>query len=397
MASRHELLAEEAPEAPEEELSEAELIEEHSSGRLAKLRMAVPILLVLALLAGLSRSSNLRRGSMEIMGASHLRSMLSDVSADSGIVDGGIYTFGAPATAIPALPNLRREDRCFGGLRSWTENVLGPMTRQEDGAAISNQFHHAKMASVRLHWNNDSDYVPCPGETSQPFSAGNEFANWNLHWEDQYTPRLINVSINKTSFLSKEPFASAYGYVRVAYKQYDSTVHAREDIAKRLGSNWKVVARETLISGAGSMYDEDPVMIVQDHFTLDCIIAFAGINNYGNELAAATTITPSEFCGFQGVHIGFRDELRKITTALFPNLRPKLSRCKRLTCTGHSMGGSLCELFSACVNSQHSTNADFNLMNWTKLPPQILPEITEGNSTYAAGAEHRCKEPPCPK
>ena len=39
---------------------------------------------------------------------------------------------------------------------------------------------------------------------------------------------------------------------------------SHKDIAQRLGSNWKVVARETLIAGAGSMYDEDPVMIVQD-------------------------------------------------------------------------------------------------------------------------------------
>jgi len=394
MASYEGLVLLEAPsEAADEELIETE----HLPRRFAKLGIGSLLLALALALALFYRSSGRPLHTLEIMGAYDRRSMLSVVFADWGTVDGGMYTFGAPATALPALQNLQSEDGCFGGLRSFTENVLGPNTKEEDGAAISNQFHHARMASARLHSDEDSVHVPCPGETNQPFSTGNEFANWNLHWEDQYTPRLKEVSINKTSFSSKEPFVSSYGFVRVAYKQYDSTVHAKEDIAQRLGSNWKVVARETLIAGAGSMYDEDPVMIVQDQTSLDCVIAFAGINNYGNELASATTISQSDFCGFQGVHLGFRDELRRITTALFPQLRPKLSRCSRVTCAGHSMGGSLCELFSACVNSQRSTNADFHLMNWTKMPPQILPEITEGNVVYASGAEHRCEEPPCPK
>lgn len=105
-------------------------------------------------------------------------------------------------------------------------------------------------------------------------------------------------------------------------------------------------------------------MLVQDHETLRCVIGFAGINNYGNELATATNVQPGQFCGFEGVHVGYRDELRRplgtdlrgvfeavsvafgldfgpgdgprMVKHLFPKLRKVMGKCRR---DGRSTGG----------------------------------------------------------
>ena len=70
-------------------------------------------------------------------------------------------------------------------------------------------------------------------------------------------------------------------------------------------------------------------MLVQDHVSLRCVIGFAGINNYGNELATATDVRPAAFCGFQDVHAGYREELRKMMKHLFPKLREVMGKCRR--------------------------------------------------------------------
>jgi len=316
-----------------------------------------------------------------------------------GVVDDGVYSFGAPGTASGALRDLSHEDGCFAGLRVWAEDVLPGNAKQEDGAAISDQLDHPRIATLRLHAEGqDSHYKPCPGEERQPFSKGNQFADWRLHWEPIYKPRLGNVSLLGKVVAHQAPFSVAYGINRIAYKQYDSTEHAKAHIKERLGDSWNIVSRWTLVQGAASMYDEDPMMLVQDAESKRCVIAFAGINNYGNELATATDVRTSSFCGFDGVHAGYRDELRRIVKFLYPKVRPLMGKCSHLACAGHSMGGSLCDLFAACANSKRLHDPDFKAISWLKEPPAVLPEISDcGGVHYTDEAEHRCTCPPCPK
>lgn len=316
-----------------------------------------------------------------------------------GTVDEGIYSFGAPGTAIESLRDLQHKDGCFAGLRVWAEDVLPGTAKQEDGAAISNQLNHPHIATLRLHAEeHDSHFKPCPGEEKQPYSKGNQFADWRLHWEPIYKPRLGNLSLLGKVVADKAPFSVAYGYNRIAYKQYDSTKHAKAHIKERLGDSWNIVSRWTLVQGAGFMYDEDPMMLVQDAQTQRCVIAFAGINNYGNELATAMDVRTSSFCGFDGVHTGYRDELRRIVKFLFPKVRPLMGKCSHLACTGHSMGGTLCDLFTACANSQRLDDPDFKAQSWLKEAPAVIPEISDcGGVHYMDDAEHRCRCPPCPK
>lgn len=307
-----------------------------------------------------------------------------------------IYTYGAPATAHSALEDLQREDHCLGGLRSYNEDIVGAGTKQADAAAMSNNLAHARMATVVLRNAGESIYVPCPGETTWPNDKeGNVFAEWRVHWEDNYTPRLQKIQVNGKNLSNQEPFNKAYQYVILAYKSYDSTLHTRQAIAERL-PGWKLVARETRIQGKGTLYDEDPVMIVQDSKTLDCAVVFTGTNN-DNEITTSTNNYGTGYCGFEQVHAGYRNELWDISHELWPRLRPKLAKCNQVDCVGHSLGGSLCEVFAACANSKRVSDADFQQQMWAQQTPEEMPEIQVGGTVLVEGADKHCEEPPCPK
>mmetsp|Transcript_75578 Transcript_75578/g.219513 ORF Transcript_75578/g.219513 Transcript_75578/m.219513 type:complete len:402 (-) Transcript_75578:85-1290(-) len=325
-----------------------------------------------------------------------LRAM-RDEAPEHGVVD-AIYTFGAPASASPRLVNLATSDRCFPGLRSYTEDVLGPKTKQVDAGAIANAYEHAQMAVVALRpVGSDSAFEPCPGKSDWPTDkAGDEFMEWRLHWENDYTPRLQAVMMDGSPLNKTKPFTGAQRFVLFAYKAYDITAHVRQNVKSR-SPTWKLVARETSIEGSGPTYDEDPVMILQDSESLDCAVVFAGTNNLDNEVTTSLETYGTDYCGFHGVHAGYRNELWRITEHLMPRLRPKLEKCNKVTCVGHSMGGSLCEIFAACANSGRTKDADFQQQAWTRGQPAMLPEISKGGVVFAEGAERRCEEPPCPK
>uniref|UniRef100_A0A7S2NYA6 Uncharacterized protein n=1 Tax=Zooxanthella nutricula TaxID=1333877 RepID=A0A7S2NYA6_9DINO len=313
-----------------------------------------------------------------------------------GIV-AAVYTYGAPGTADPPLVNFAAKDGCFSGLRSYNEDVLTGVTHQVDAAAISNAYKHAKMSSVVLHASGDSIYTPCPGNDNAPNDAdGTVFAEWRLHWENDYQPRLRKVQVAGKDESDQEPFVTASKFVLFAYKSYDSTKHTIEQVGMRL-PGWTLVARETRIEGTGTLYDEDPVMLLQEADTLNCALVFTGTNNLGNEIATSTTSFMAGYCGFEGVHDGYRNELWHITKELWPRLRPKLSKCNQVACVGHSLGGSLCDIFAACANSKRMEDPDYQQQMWVRGKPELMPRIEKGGMVYLPGAEVRCEEPPCPK
>mmetsp|Transcript_108721 Transcript_108721/g.215908 ORF Transcript_108721/g.215908 Transcript_108721/m.215908 type:complete len:543 (-) Transcript_108721:53-1681(-) len=291
-----------------------------------------------------------------------------------GVID-EVYTYGAPAVSDPPIENYDREDRCFLGVRCYTEDTYGVHNEssQVDAATIANDYKHAKMPVAALHWHHDSVYIPCPGAPELPLQSGN-VPDWGLHVEHEYMPRLQRVRVNGTGYRLREPFLRAADLVVLAYKSYDSTPHAMVDLSERL-PNWRLVAKEIRMSGKGSLRDTDPVMIAQELQTLDCAIVFTGTNNLGNELTTSTTSYATDYCGFLGVHVGYRNELWQITNALFPRLRPKLERCNRVICVGHSMGGSLCELFAGCANRKAVGEPDYEQQKWLQGTPELMPEI----------------------
>lgn len=291
-----------------------------------------------------------------------------------------VYTFGAPATHDHApLRNGASADGCFPGLRSYTEDIKGAFSEihQVDAAAMNNYYPHARTPSVVLRWQADSIYTTCnatqDGHPDWPQRGGSVFEEWRLHQEDDYTDRLENVKIDDKEVKDEEPFKSARFFVALAYKTYDSVANMKASIAEKM-PGWKLVGH-VVDHGPGG--DEDPVLVAQDSETHDCAIAFTGTNDFG-ELATSTTQYGTGYCGFEDVHVGYRNELWTITRNLFDKVKPVLESCNKVTCVGHSLGGALCELFAACANSGNYTDPDYIQLAWNhSAPTRELTEVDE--------------------
>ncbi|CAJ1455518.1 unnamed protein product [Effrenium voratum] len=131
-----------------------------------------------------------------------------------------MYTFGAPAVSKPPMPDLARDDKCFQGLRTYTENKLPGGGRQVDAASMFDAYPHPHISVLALDWAQDSYYQPCPGDATWPKGGG--AADWGLHSETHYSPRLKEVTLDGVKMAEQEPFKTANDMVILAYKSYDS-------------------------------------------------------------------------------------------------------------------------------------------------------------------------------
>merc|ERR1719215_520546 len=207
------------------------------------------------------------------------------------------------------------------------------------------------------------------GHPDWPQRGAQVYEEWRLHQEDDYVDRLKQVTVNGQSVVDKEPFKSARLYSILAWKSYDTTQNTKDAIAERM-PGWKLVGKSVDIHGL----DEDPVMLVQDAASLDCAVVFTGTNDFG-ELTSSTTQYGTGYCGFENVHVGFRNELWTITGQAWQPLLPMLEQCNHVICVGHSLGGALCEVFSACANSGNLTDPDYQRLAWTPGTPALMPEL----------------------
>lgn len=286
-----------------------------------------------------------------------------------------VYTYGAPATHRQPIRNAATEDECFPGLRSYTEDLHAfDSIKQVDAASINNFFPHAATNSVVLRWKRDSLYTPCKdhlewGHPDWPKRGAQVYQEWRLHHESTYTDRLNAVTVNGKEVAEEEPFKAARFFLILAFKSYDTVANTKAAILEKM-PGWKLVDRVVY----KTFNDEDPVMVVQSGKTLDCAFVFTGTNNFA-DLPSSTTSYGTGYCGFQDVHVGYRNELWTLTKNVWGGLRADMEKCNRVTCVGHSLGGALCELFAACANSGNFTDPDYQLLAWKKGTPQEMPEM----------------------
>jgi len=282
-----------------------------------------------------------------------------------------IYTFGAPSTSHPAFTDLARPDGVFQGLRCYTENIFGVAdeSRQVDGGAIFGTYEHPKVAMAALHWQRDSSYVPGAGQPEEPKQKALVYADWGLHREHHYQDRLAHITLHGQSHVSRMPFAQAKLFATLAFGAYSEPTEMREKIRMHL-PGWRLVNHAT----QNTLEALDTVWIVQQESSKDCAIVFEGTSG-PSELSTSITQYATGYCGYPRVHVGYRNKLWWITQGIMPQLRPTLARCNRVTCTGHSLGGSLCDIFSACANSRRTGDPDFQQQMWTKETPQLMPAV----------------------
>jgi len=284
-----------------------------------------------------------------------------------------VYTYGAPATRWPPFRNAATEDGCFAGLRSYTEEsaMWGTMT-SVDAAPGNNWKPHMVTNTLVLKWQEDSIYSPCNGpdhgHSDWPTRGISIMWDWALHKEPIYKDRYEALTINGTDMTHVEPFNQARLFVTFAWRAYESLPMVHEALAKL--PEWRLVAREVYENAV----DSDPVLVIQDVKTLGCVLAFTG-TDYIAEVGTSLQRYGTGYCGYDGVHAGYRNELWTLTNTIWGGIRPKLEKCANVTCVGHSLGGALCEIFSACANSGNFTDPDYHMLAWNKTTPILMPEV----------------------
>lgn len=293
-----------------------------------------------------------------------------------------MYTFGAPAVSRPAMPDLNQADHCFRGLRTYTENKLAGGGRQVDAASMFDAYAHPTISTLALDWGQDSFYQPCPGEAAWPKGGG--AADWGLHSETHYAPRLQAVTIDGVKMATEEPFKTANEMVTLAYKSYDSVPNTIKEMKEKL-PKWRLVARHVFEWSEGA-YDDDPILVAQQVDTLECALVFTGTNHFG-ELGSSVKQHLTGYCGFDQVHAGYRDEVWQLSDhAIWPQVTKKLAKCSGVRCVGHSLGGAMCDVFSSCINSGRRDDPDYQKLIWYQDTPELMPEIGSQEELEALGA-----------
>lgn len=308
------------------------------------------------------------------------------VVSEKAIID-AIFTYGSPATASPALENLQDPNGCFSGLRTYREHTYGVKDEwdAEDAAAAFNPHSHAKQPLLILHKDRDSTFIDCPcseDEVHQPdMSKPLRVVDWIMHNSYHgYMKSFYSLSINGDSGASTkgaEPFRSAAFYNGFAFCSYQEIPFIKDIINKYIPGYVLVDKVDSHSQG-----QTDPILVVQfQHPPVDkkdeindCNIVIAGTNS-ALELTSNTAYIGKPFCGFPNVHSGYADKLRCIANDVWPRVTSALSKCKRVKCLGHSMGGALCEMLAACVNSKRHGDPDYELLSWEKEEVEVLPEV----------------------
>jgi len=103
------------------------------------------------------------------------------------------------------------------------------------------------------------------------------------------------------------------------------------------------------------------------------VLTFCGTDSDSFQDAASDWMTnlkawSTKFCGFDGVHSGFVGELKRIVGSqeYMSNIKPKLGGCAKVFTAGHSLGGAVAELFTACANRemQHPDLEEWRHIKW---------------------------------
>jgi len=248
-----------------------------------------------------------------------------------------LYTFGAPQTGGPALADPLSGDGCFPGLRLVNKESTWLLTKVDIVPPLlkSSVYAHTKADIGFLYGGNRLDTKSCGWWGLTP-----ETPSLALHNIDLYVSRT----------------AARYPHLRDM---------ANVALASSYNDNEKSVAELVRAQGYGLVAsavcercrttDEDEVShLIQNPRTLDCWLTFEGSDN-SNDWINNLKLFRTPFCGLeQQVHTGFRNAT--MAMVLEPNfqekVRPKIGHCKSVEVLGHSLGGSIAGLFTACAHSK---------------------------------------------
>eukprot|EP00440_Ansanella_granifera_P066735 gb/GFBE01072374.1/.p1 GENE.gb/GFBE01072374.1/~~gb/GFBE01072374.1/.p1 ORF type:complete len:378 (+),score=102.82 gb/GFBE01072374.1/:1-1134(+) len=297
-----------------------------------------------------------------------------------------IYTYGACGTAKKPLPNLASPDHNFLGLRTYTETINTAGSRSSDVGAIFDGLMHARIPTLALHWKKDSEYYPGAGRPDLPKHGDKgRVADISLHNMKNYMDRFSGLQLSgDTQALKSSPrFEYALKFAWVAWGAYEwqtlwqtKEKISMEGIINRFLPQWRLVAQ----TQQNTLEAIDNIWVVQNEDSLDCVLAFEGTHTFA-EFFGNLEQANAGYCGFDEVHKGYAGKLWWLMKYSMPKLRPSLAKCAKVSCTGHSLGGALCDVFAACANSGRTGNREYRNQMFTKGTPELMPRIHQKQYT----------------
>lgn len=267
-----------------------------------------------------------------------------------------LYTFGAPMVSDDVLTNPASSSGCFAGYR---------VIREETGSRVKVDavvpvltplgYNHPKTKVLRLDTEKSDSIEPCGWQ-----SSGGRNVDVGLHSGKDYKTMAVQYCGAAASLALNMSYEDNVGKV------------AQE--ARRQG--WGLVDTALCpgkLSWLPIIGSKEVSHLFQNPNTLDCMITFEGSDSLGNWLDNFN-IGKSSFCNLRTrTHSGFQDALRIITKSSdFQNkIRPKLKNCRNVWAIGHSLGGAIASLFSACANNyaRAGSDGDFRNITWTRGTP----------------------------
>jgi hypothetical protein len=268
-------------------------------------------------------------------------------------------------------------------MRIFTEtNPLpgGGIGRQDDAAAMFTAYPHAVIDTFVLEKNKSENiFMRCERGIKEPDQGSRTptYQMWPLHSISDtgpYSERMTNVTFPEWS-----------GNLRVAWRvakkfgqQFANGAYLDEDVVRTSirqfgGQGWRLVGYQET---PGKIGDKDNVIVAQ-HTNQDCFLMFEGTNNLADALTMIVHYG-GEFCGFYNCHTGVKNELWTLVhdDHYQNSIKPVLQQCSSVTCIGHSLGGALCELWTACANSGRQGDPTYELLAWTpNETPSNAPEV----------------------
>jgi len=327
--------------------------------------------------------------------ASLVTSFRGRTSKSVGRVD-ALYTYGAPGAASPGFLNPLRGDGCFPGERAWAGRLYLNLSGTADAVP---QITH--VLGYRHPMMSSTEYDVRGGYTVRRSACPSLYAQEAPNPPHEY--RLIDPVLHlRTWYVSgADTVSDAFGNLTDlatvgSYFNDEAYIRARTEA---LG--WKYVA---MAKHPGNSINGGPqqVHLVQKENTLDCLVTFQGSDSF-QDWVSNFDVRKSHFCGFVDadeecrsliditgqcsvkragnsfVHRGFRDHYRRmVTSAEFQsNIRPLLPGCNKLSVAGHSLGGAMSELFTACLDkaprrSEYGYEEDYKYISFTRGTPRRL-------------------------
>jgi len=296
----------------------------------------------------------------------------------------GLYTFGAPGTTLVPLNNVLREDGKFPGLRLVTQKVtkFGKFIRTYHdpvpfvAGIIGMQHPHMDLLVLP---GGSEGLEPLFHETSLEVvnKPRSDLSFWvGGHFQTVYYKEL------KPHNERFDPKAWTMLHMSRAVSPSDNnnTMAGNAAVAAMVGWNLVAQSKNEKLSNSDIIY-RDNTSLYQDPVTKACAISFVGTHHI-TQWMVNLRFNLGMFCGIPNVHIGFRNQVRRVILSQQWNeeVLPALASCPKLYITGHSLGGAQAQLVAACLQRAPAEGEagweDYKHLVWTpKAEAEALPSL----------------------